>query len=357
MTQRSDIEHGPRSVVMVIYPQVASVDVAGPLQAFALANFLTGRRLYTPATASVDGAPVPASGGFLRIEPVFSFSTLPDRIDLLLVSGGPGSVAACEDRQLLDWLRALEPRSARMGAVCTGSIVLAASGLLDGRRFATHWHEAPRLRPDGSGAQVDADAIYINSGKFWTSGGMLAGVDLALALIEADHGRQLALDVARFMVLVRRRSGGQSQFSDQLRAEMTEDPRIRRIQMFIFESPDADLSVKQLADRAAMSERSLLRVFKRTTRMTLGSYIEEVRLGRARSLLETSDLRMEAIVERSGFGSASNLRRVFRRRLGVTPSRYRANFGPEVSRGEAGSAAGSAVSAGLAHVTGGQAMG
>lgn len=318
----------PRSVVMLVYPQVASVDVCGPLEAFSIANFLTGHCLYKSITASIDGAPVAVAGDFLKIEPTCGCKDLPNRIDLLLVAGGPGCLVAAQDERITSWIRKLEPRCARMGSVCTGSTVLLASGVVDGQRIATHWLEAMRFKADGMvAAKVDQDAIFVNSGKFWTSAGMLAGVDLALALIEADHGRQLALDIARFMVLVLRRQGGQSQFSAHLSADVTDDSRIRRVQLYIWENPGGDHSLKLLANRAAMSERSLERLFKKVTNTTISHYIEDVRLSMARRLLETSNLTIRHVARKSGFGAASTLRRAFVRRLGVLPTMYRASFG------------------------------
>ncbi|WP_212535727.1 GlxA family transcriptional regulator [Thetidibacter halocola] len=313
---------------MLVYPQVASVDVSGPLEVFGLANFLTGQRLYQPITASVDGVPVPVAGGFLKLEPTCSCADLPDRIDTLLVAGGPGCFAASEDAALLAWLQRLEPRCARMGSVCTGSTVLLSSGVVEGRKIATHWLEAMRLQSEpGLATEVDRDAIFVQSGKFWTSAGMMAGVDLALALIERDQGRALALDIARFMVLVLRRDGGQSQFSSQLLAEATEDPQIRKVQSRIWEDPGGDLSLESLATVAGMSKRSLGRRFAAVTGTTLSQYIEDVRLNIARRLLEVSTQRMEMIAFKAGFGTTTSMRRAFARRLGVSPNQYRKNFG------------------------------
>nr|WP_246389847.1 helix-turn-helix domain-containing protein [Halomonas cerina] len=313
---------------MLIYPQVASVDVCGPLEPFGLANFLTGRRLYHPITASVDGAAVHVAGSFLKIEPTCCCNDLPDWIDLLLVAGGPGCFAAAEDKSIKSWIRRLEPRCARIGSVCTGSTVLLASGITNGHKIATHWLEAMRLKTDESfSPQIEPDAIFINSGKFWTSAGMLAGIDLALSVIETDHGRQLALDIARFMVMVMRRQSGQSQFSSQLMADATEDPRIRRVQLYIWENPHANLSLARLAKRAAMSERSLGRRFKEVTNITISRYIEDVRLSLARRLLETSEQSIQAVADNAGFGTTATLRRVFQRRLCVSPSIYKASFG------------------------------
>ncbi len=318
----------PRRVVMLIYPQVASSDVCGPLEPFGLANFLTGQRLYETITASVDGASVPVAGGFLELKPTCSCVDLPDRMDMFLIAGGPGCFAAAEDEKILTWIRALEPRCDEMGSVCTGSTILLASGVADGHRVATHWLEAMRLQTEpGIRSEIDQNAIFVNSGKFWTSAGMLAGIDLALALIEKDHGRQLALDIARFMVMVLRRQSGQSQFSLQLLAEATEDPRIRKVQLHIWENPAADLSIDKLSAHAAMSKRSLGRRFREVTSMTISRYIEDVRLSIARQQLEESEQSIEAIAINAGFVTATTLRRAFARRLGVSPSMYRQNFG------------------------------
>lgn len=334
----------PRRVVMLIYPQVASSDVCGPLEAFGLANFLTGRRLYEPITVTTDGAPVSIAGGFLKLEPSCSCADLPSRIDLCLIAGGPGCFAAAQDETLLSWIRKLEPRSVNMGSVCTGSTVLLASGVAEGHRIATHWLEAMRLEADpGVTTEVDRDAIFVQSGKFWTSAGMLTGIDLTLALIERDHGRQLALDIARFLVMVLRRQSGQSQFSSQLMAEATEDPRIRKVQLYIWENPTADLSLEALALQAAMSKRSLGRRFAAITNNTISGYIEDVRLSTARRLLEGSGQSIQTIAINAGFGTSATLRRVFARRLGVSPGNYRASFG--VDQGSAKGA--SAIDCGL----------
>lgn len=323
---------GPRLVAMLMYPEVSCVDVTGTLEPFGLANFLTGQRLYQPVTVSLDATPVPAAGGFLHLLPTGRCDDLPEQIDLMLVAGGPGCFAAAGDEDLLAWIRRLEPRCKRIGSVCTGATVLAASGVADGHQIATHWLEAIRLKQEYPLVEIKEDAIFVNSGKLWTSAGMLAGIDLALALIEQDHGRQLALEIARFMVLVLRRKGGQSQFSPQMMADATEDPRIRRVQLHIWENPCGDLSVGRLATISAMSERSLGRRFKQITNATLSRYIEDVRLSSARKLLETSEQSVQTVAANTGFVTAASMRRVFMRRLGTSPSSYKKSFGADPAR-------------------------
>lgn len=310
---------------MVLYPMVATVDVAGPLDAFALANFLSCKPLYAPTTVSADGGAVPVAGDFLRLQPTCGWADLPERIDTVLVAGGPGSSGAAGDSDLLAWLIKVEPRCTRMGAICTGSTVLSATGLMKERVVATHWHEARRLKQEGDEirSDIDADATFINSGKFWTSAGMLAGIDMALAMIESDQGRQLTLEIARFLVMPQRRNGGQSQFSAHLAAEFSDDARVRRVQRHVLENPEKSLSLSLLTRLAGMSERSLRRRFKDITGSTIFRYIEDVRLAHARDLLERTEQSIEAVARTSGFGTATTLRRTFNRRLGVTPSAYR----------------------------------
>lgn len=333
---RNDERHGctalpaprlPHAVVMLVYPEIAAIDVAGPMEAFGLANYLAGRPLYALSTASVDGLPVAVTGGYAELAPSHGFASLALPIGTLLIPGSPTAALAARDRRLLDGLARVAPQCQRVGSVCTGTYILAASGLARGRRVATHWHDTQalaRLHPE---LEVDGEAIFVESGRVWSSAGMTTGIDLALALIERDHGRLLALAVARHLVLYLKRSGGQSQFSPQLAAQAAACPRIERVQQRIADDPAGDLSVPTLARLVAVSPRSLVRQFKAATGRTLGDHIADVRLGRARALIEEGGMSLKQVATASGLGSVANLRRVFLQRMGLSPSAYRERVG------------------------------
>ncbi|MDH6268293.1 transcriptional regulator GlxA family with amidase domain [Rhizobium sp. SG_E_25_P2] len=332
-------QHPKHSVAMLLYPGVSASDVAGPMECFGLANYISGNGIYTLSTFSSDGAPVEAAGSWLTLQPNHSFDSLPENVDTLLIPGGPAAFALSQDSEIIAWLRRRAEKAARVGSICNGAFVLAALGAADQGKLATHWlftDQLARLHPD---VDVDHDAIYVRSGKVWSSGGMTSGMDLALALIEEDCGRTLAMEVARHMVLYLRRSGGQSQFSMHLKAQFSDLPAISRLQQWIIDNPQSDLRVETLAARAAMSSRSLLRVFKEQTGLTLGKFVAETRLRHACSLLEDTDREQKEVASLSGLGSETNLRKVFMTRLGITPSQYRQRFratdntpaGPETS--------------------------
>ncbi|MDO6965225.1 GlxA family transcriptional regulator [Rhizobium alvei] len=320
---KTPIQH---SVAMLLYPGVSASDVAGPMECFGLANYVSGNVVYALNTFTSDGAPVAAAGSWLTLQPNHSFDTLPDDVDTLLIPGGPAAFSLSKDSNVIAWLRSRADRVARIGSICNGAFVLAALGAADQGKLATHWlftDQLARLHPD---VDVDHDAIYVRSGKVWSSGGMTSGMDLALALIEEDCGRTLAMEVARHMVLYLRRSGGQSQFSMHLKAQFSDLPAIGRLQQWIIDNPQADLRVETMAARAAMSSRSLLRVFKEQTGMTLGKFVAETRLRHACSLLEDTDREQKEVATLSGLGTETNLRKVFMSRLGITPNQYRLRF-------------------------------
>jgi transcriptional regulator GlxA family with amidase domain len=319
-------EPDQRFIAMLLYAGVAASDVAGPMECFGLANFISGRMLYRLTTVSADGETVAAAGEWMGLKPVHSFETLSDDIDTLLIPGGPAAMAVAGNNRIIDWLQVRAGVSVRVGSICNGAFILAASGIARGCRIATHWlyaAELARLHPD---IAVDADAIYTHSDRIWSSGGMTSGMDMALAMIEADFGRALAMEVARNMVLQQRRSGGQSQFSQRLKAQFAEMPAISRLQQWIIDNPGADLRVETVAQHAAMSSRTLLRLFKAETGMPLGGFIAEIRLRHACGLLEDSDRELKQIAALAGLGSEANLRRVFMARLNTTPGQYRSRF-------------------------------
>jgi transcriptional regulator GlxA family with amidase domain len=242
------------------------------------------------------------------------------------VPGGTGVVAACEDERLVAWVRAAAARSRRVASVCTGAFLLAKAGVLDGRRATTHWSGCAELARRHPEIEVDPDPIFVRDGHVITSAGVTAGMDLALALVEEDLGREIALEAARWLVLFVKRPGGQAQFSAQLAAQTAEREPLRELQSWIPDNLTADLSVPALAGRACMSERNFARAFRSETGMTPAAYVEAARVESARIALETGGLHVEAVARRSGFGTVETMRRAFRRRLGVSPASYRERF-------------------------------
>jgi len=320
----------PRRVVMVIFPDITALDTVGPLEVFATANLISasiGREkpLYEIDVVASHDQPVPTSIG-LTVNPTCKLEEVAFPVDTLLVSGGLGQVAACLDRRLTGFLRAASPHARRVGSICTGAFPLAAAGLLDGRSATTHWALAKELERDYPKVTVEIDRIFVRDGKIYTSAGVTAGIDLALALIEEDHGRAFALRCARSMVVPFKRAGGQAQFSVQLQEQFATTPAVQRVQEWAAEHLADDLTVPALSARAGMSRRNFNRMFRQATGATPAEFVERQRVDAARRLLESTDQRLESVAVACGFGSADTLRRVFTRRVGATPSQYRERF-------------------------------
>jgi transcriptional regulator GlxA family with amidase domain len=356
----------PRGIVILIYPGVQSLDVTGPLEVFAGARQLLewearsdGADRRSPAQrhstgiprdpgyrthiVSPDGAPVTTSSG-LTLVPDAAMTDAPARIDTLLIAGGFGSELAGRDEAVLAWIaaRARGPRATRVrrvASVCTGAFVLAAAGLLDGRRATTHWAAAGELARRHPRVNVDPEPIFVRDGSIWTSAGVTAGMDLALALVEEDLGRAAALTIARHLVLFLRRPANQSQFSATLAAQAPERSALRDVQRFAVENLAADLSVQALAERAHMSTRHFARSFRAETGITPARYVERLRLEAARRALEDTREPLGALAARCGFGTAETMRRSFLRALGVGPAEYRRRFHISTSTTTRGAAA------------------
>jgi transcriptional regulator GlxA family with amidase domain len=327
------MSHSPsssRHVVVVAYPGVNALDVIGPLEVFATAAALGmrgpgGTPAYTTEVAAArPGTFVTQSG--VQLVASRSLAALRGGIDTLLVAGGMGTARALEDRILLAALRRLAPRVRRLGSVCSGSFILAEAGLLDGRRATTHWMWCRTLAERYPRVRVDPDPIFVRDGNVYTSAGVTAGMDLALALVEDDCGRELALRAARQMVLFLRRPGGQSQFSAQLAVQAADREPLRELQAWVVDHPGADCSVPALAQRVAMSPRNFARVFLREVGMTPAHYVEQVRVEAARRRLEESRDGVDVIAEDCGFGTGETMRRAFLRHLHVAPTDYRTRF-------------------------------
>ncbi|MFD8827237.1 GlxA family transcriptional regulator [Streptomyces sp. NPDC059605] len=310
-----------RSVLVVLYDGVQSLDVTGPMEVFAGASRFPGAG-YELRTASLDGAPVRTSSGLLLVpDGGLADARVPHT---LLVPGGEGT--RTPDPALVDWLRDNAPRAERLVSVCTGALLLAGAGLLDGHRVTTHWTVCDHLARTHPAVEVDPDPIFVRDGRLATSAGVTAGIDLALALVEEDRGREIALTVARHLVVFLRRPGNQAQFSAQLTAQTARREPLREVQRWISEHPGEDLSVDALAARARLSPRHFARAFRDETGLTPGRYVERVRLEQARRLLEDTTDGVLGISRACGYGTPEAMRRAFVKALGTAPAEYRRRF-------------------------------
>jgi transcriptional regulator GlxA family with amidase domain len=311
-----------RTVAVLAYDGVQLLDVTGPVEVFETARERGAD--YVLFVASPDGADVHA--GPMRIGADASYDELPEELDTLIVPGSPNWRLAVTDPRVIEAVRRGAVRSRRVASVCAGTFLLAAAGLLEGRRAATHWELADELAREFPRIDVDADAIFVSDGSIHTSAGITAGIDLSLALVEADHGAELARDVARHLVVFMQRPGGQAQFSTRLGLGATAHPTLRKVLDRVAEEPAADHSVSALSERAGFSPRHLTRVFRRELGLTPARYVERVRVEAAKSRLERSDEPLDAVARAVGFGSEETLRRAFRREAATTPAGYRARF-------------------------------
>lgn len=318
----------PRKIALVGFDGVQSLDLAGPFEVFSMASNFARKPIYQPILASPAGGEIVCNSG-LRLAGSVALADLPDDLDTVLVGGGheAGLRIMGDNETTLAWLRDRARTTRRMGSVCSGALILAASGLLDGRRATTHWGVCEEMRALRPAVKLEPDAIFVADPPFYTSAGVTAGIDLCLALVEADHGPDLALAVARNLVLFMRRPGGQTQYSAGLNVQAAATPRLRQLIADVAADPAADLTLPILAEKAGMSERTFSRVFVRETGLTPAAFVEAARLDRAKALLETSDWPLARIAERAGFGSLDGLHRAFQKRLGATPGAYRQRFG------------------------------
>ncbi|MCR5878975.1 GlxA family transcriptional regulator [Phenylobacterium sp. J367] len=273
---------------------------------------------------AAEAGPVRMSGG-LEVIAARSYRQV-DACETLFVGGGIGWQAVAEDAELLAWLRTMAGRVERLGSICTGALVLAAAGLLDGRAATTHWSYCERLRALAPGCAVEPDAIFVESGGIFTSAGVTTGMDLALELVERDWGKATAVAVAQELVIYRKRPGGQAQFSRFLEAERREDV-FGALQLWVLDRLDEDLPLERLADAAGMSPRHFSRRFKAEVGATPAAWLVKLRLEEARRRIEAGTGSLKEVARTCGFHDEQNLRRAFRRRMGVPPREYQARFG------------------------------
>jgi transcriptional regulator GlxA family with amidase domain len=316
-----------RVIEMLAFPAVQLLDVTGPLQVFASANDFVaksgGTLPYSLQVVAPGGFGVVASAGVgLAANPLPDTATA---LDTLMIAGGPGVEEAAANPVLVNWVRARAAQARRTASVCTGAFLLATAGLLDGRRAATHWSLCAELAQRFPAIHVEPDPIFVRDGPIWTSAGVTAGIDLALALVEEDLGRTVALAVARYLVVFLKRPGGQAQFSATLSLQTAED-RFGALHDWINAHLANDISLPILASQAGMSERSFSRHYVEATGLTPARGVEQLRVEAARRLLSESGLPIKRIASRCGFGSEETMRRSFLRLLAATPQDYRARF-------------------------------
>jgi transcriptional regulator GlxA family with amidase domain len=316
-----------RRIEILAFPGVQLLDVAGPLQVFASANDLARRRgasaPYALAVVAAQGPSLETSAGLsLVVGPL----PAPDgEVDTLVVAGGYGVDAAVENAALVAWLRQRSRRPRRIASVCSGALLLAATGVLDGRRATTHWGRCAELARRHPDVRVESDPIFVRDGRVWTSAGVTAGIDLALALVEEDLGRECALAIARQLVVFLKRPGGQAQFSVALSLQGG-DEKFDALHMWITRNLKADLSIPRLAERAGMSERTFLRRYREATGLTPAKAVERLRVEAAQRQLCASRVSIKRVAARCGFGSQESMRRSFARLAHVAPRDFRERF-------------------------------
>jgi transcriptional regulator GlxA family with amidase domain len=324
-------EFEPRHVAILAHPGVALLDAVGPLEVFAAANHVLAERsprcaspyqveIWAEHVGAVDGA----SGVSLNATRSIT-ATAPYALDTLIVAGSP-RINNPASQPCVDWLRQATGGIRRVSGICTGVFLLAEAGLLDGRRAVTHWALCDELARRYPTIRVEPDPIFLRDGRFYTTAGMTAGMDLALALVQDDLGRDVALATARLLVVFLKRPGGQSQFSAHLAAQLDGDGPIPELQRWILDHLDTDLTIEALAERAHMSLRTFVRNFEREAGTPPGVFVERARLDAARRALEDGEDQLETIAKHCGFTSAEILRRLFQRRLGLSPTAYRKRF-------------------------------
>jgi transcriptional regulator GlxA family with amidase domain len=315
-----------RLVDILAFPDVQLLDVTGPLQVFASANeWAQEANLPPPYRVRViaRSSPVVTNSGLALVAAPLPVATT--ALDTLVIAGGSGVQQASRDRALLRWVASRAARARRVVSICTGAFLAAAAGLLEGRRAVTHWKSCDELARGNPTTRVEVDPIYVRDGSVWTSAGVTAGIDLSLALVEEDVGYQVAMAVARDLVVFLKRPGGQAQFSRAL-ALQTNDDTFGRLHAWMAEHLASDLSVATLAARAAMTERTFVRRYRTATGQSPARAVECLRIEAAQRLLTSTALPIKRIAQRCGFSSEETLRQSFQRQLALAPREFRARF-------------------------------
>ena len=317
-----------RPVFHVVYPQVKLLDFAGPAQVFHDARDASGERRFEALLISQTGGRIVTDTCVEVATKPFDEVTVDDEA-IVIIPGGPGVVAATHDEELVSWLRDHLPRARVVASTCTGAFLLAEAGLLDGRRAVTHWDDCAELQRRYPAVRVETDPIFLQDDGVWTSAGVTAGIDLALALVEQDIGHQATVDLARRLVVYAKRPGGQSQFSRRLQQQSVDETgSFEALHAWVEQHIDEDLRIERLAEQVAMSPRNFHRVYTRATGVTPARMVARMRVEAARRALEETDLGISTIAYRCGFGTGEQMRRTFQRELGLAPSAYREAWRP-----------------------------
>ncbi|MDR9752371.1 GlxA family transcriptional regulator [Pseudomonas sp. SZMC_28357] len=314
-----------KTIAMVLFPDFLLLDMAGPMEVFSIANrYLAPQDAYQLSTIGTEPGALRASNG-VSVQPDLYLEQATAAYDLLLIPGGPGAYnEPCPPLQA--WLPDATRRAKRYGSICTGAFVLGFAGLLDGYRVTTHWHYTERLIKGFPGAQVETDQIYVLDRNLITSGGVTAGIDLALAVVAEDHGKKVAQDVAKVLLVVMKRQGGQAQFSPLMAAVAPQETAVTRVQHYVLDHLDETFTVERMAALVSMSPRHFSRLFARELNMTPMAFLQNARVDFARNLLETTELPLKTVAYRSGFGSVRHMRFLFSEKLGLNPTQYREQF-------------------------------
>lgn len=314
-----------KTVAMALFPDFLLLDMAGPLEVFSIANrYLPAAQHYQIVTIGTEPGALRASNG-VEVQTDLLLDQAHGAYDVLLVPGGPGAYNECHPA-LLPWLKAVAPQARRYGSICTGAFVLGHAGLLDGHRVTTHWHYTERLIKAFPKAIVETDRIYLQDGRLITSGGVTAGIDLALSIVAQDHGKQVAVEVAKVLLVVMKRQGGQAQFSPMTAAVGTQETAITRVQNHVLAHLEQAFTIESMAELAGMSARHFARLFAKDVQMTPMAFLQGARIDRARHLLETTDLPLKTVAFHAGFGSVRYMRFLFSEKLGLNPTQYRQQF-------------------------------
>jgi transcriptional regulator GlxA family with amidase domain len=311
---------GTRKVVIVGPPPVQVLDVTGPLEVFSNAEGYD----ITIGTPGREGT-LETNRRF-GLTGALPISEIDGLIDTLLVAGGPGAESGTYDPQLVEWIRDAAQRSRRVASICTGAFLLGAAGLLDGKQVVTHRRFCDRLAKEFPRALVAREPIFLKDGAIWTSAGITAGIDLSLALVEEDHGHEVALRIARFLVMYLVRPGGQAQFSHMLLHQAVSSRPLRELQVWMLENLREDLTVEKLAERIGMSPRHFTRVCLRETKMNPGQFVDRLRVEAAQRMIDSSNMELKEIADACGFHSADAMRRAFLRVIGITAGEYMERF-------------------------------